>query len=123
MGDSRFFRKMGLNIFGGDLAPKASPDYCAWRPTRLIFLGNQEISVGKQSCLELCYGHFELTWRFVIRKRMISKKFRFSGHFWGKKSRFLPFFNFSRQPGKSEAKDSCVEFYCGHFELSWRSLA
>ena len=24
---------------------------------------------------------------------------------------------------KSVAKDSCLEFYCGHFELSWRSVA
>ena len=26
---------MGPSIFGGDLAPKASPDYCAWCPTRV----------------------------------------------------------------------------------------
>ena len=45
------------------------------------------------------------------------------GHFWGKKSRFLPFFNFSRPPVKKNvAKESCGEFYCGHFELSLRSV-
>ena len=46
----------------------------------------------------------------VARKFLFQEIFVFWA-FWGKKSRFLPFFNFSRQQGKNVATESCLESF------------
>ena len=69
-----------------------------------IFLGNQKKSIATESCLEFYCGHFELSKRSVDWKIVYFKIFRFFGHFCCKKSRFLPFCNISRQPGKMQQK-------------------
>ena len=43
--------------------------------------------------------------------------------FLGLKSHVFAIFNFSGQLGKSDENENGLEFYCGHFELSWRSVA
>ena len=51
------------------------------------------------------------------------KKNRFFGHFWGKKSRFLPSYIFLGNQEKSIENKKGLQFYCGYSEVSWRSIA
>ena len=54
--------------------------------------------------------------------RKIFENFRFFFPFFGQKSCFLPFSNFSRPKSKNTFWWTCPSFYYGHFKLSTRSI-